>query len=79
MFAGDETLEMCTAAARLGLSATLPDDGGQQACLEALVTAVLRVCRGSRSLSDASRLRKYLSRFGLTWQDVVTAQSDFCS
>ncbi len=35
--AGDEVLEMCTAAARLGLSATLPDDAGRQACLEALV------------------------------------------
>ena len=35
--AGDEVLEMCTAAARLGLSATLPDDAGRQARLEALV------------------------------------------
>lgn len=54
------------------------------------LAAVLRVCRESRSLSDAgrtlfaisrvakksandaNRLRKYLSRFGLTWRDVVT-------
>jgi superfamily II DNA or RNA helicase len=35
--AGDETLEMCTAGARLGLTATLPDDSGRLARLEALV------------------------------------------
>jgi superfamily II DNA or RNA helicase len=35
--AGDEVLEMCTAAARLGLSATPPDDTGRQAVLDALV------------------------------------------
>jgi transcriptional regulatory protein RtcR len=51
---------------------------------------VVRVCRGSRSLSeagralydvsrlqkrmpnDADRLRKYLARFGLTWDRVGT-------
>jgi superfamily II DNA or RNA helicase len=35
--AGDEALEMCTAAARLGLSATLPDDPSRRARLDALV------------------------------------------
>ena len=35
--AGDEALEMCIAAARLGLSATLPDDPIRRASLEALV------------------------------------------
>ncbi len=35
--AGDEALEMCTAAARLGLSATLPDDPIRRARLDALV------------------------------------------
>jgi superfamily II DNA or RNA helicase len=35
--AGDEALEMCTAAARLGLSATLPENPVQRARLEALV------------------------------------------
>jgi len=35
--AGDEVLEMCTAAARLGLSATLPEDTGRLGSLEALV------------------------------------------
>lgn len=34
---GDEVLEMCTASARLGLSATLPDDAVRRAGLEALV------------------------------------------
>ncbi len=34
---GDETLEMCTAAARLGLSATLPEDEARRAGLDALV------------------------------------------
>jgi superfamily II DNA or RNA helicase len=35
--AGDETLEMCTASARLGLSATVPDDPIRRARLDALV------------------------------------------
>jgi superfamily II DNA or RNA helicase len=35
--AGDEALEMCTAAARLGLSATLPEDEIRRAGLDALV------------------------------------------
>jgi superfamily II DNA or RNA helicase len=35
--AGDEALEMCTAAARLGLSATPPEDAVRRARLEALV------------------------------------------
>ena len=35
--AGDETLEMCTAPARLGLSATPPEDAIRRARLEALV------------------------------------------
>jgi superfamily II DNA or RNA helicase len=35
--AGDEALEMCTAAARLGLSATLPEDEMRRAGLDALV------------------------------------------
>ncbi|PYV19161.1 MAG: helicase [Acidobacteria bacterium] len=35
--AGDEVLEMCTAAARLGLSATLPEDAARRARLDALV------------------------------------------
>jgi superfamily II DNA or RNA helicase len=35
--AGDETLEMCVAGARLGLTATLPDDPARLARLEALV------------------------------------------
>jgi len=34
---GDEALEMCTAAARLGLSATLPEDEIRRASLDALV------------------------------------------
>jgi len=37
--AGDEALEMCTAAARLGLSATLPEDPIRRARLDALVGA----------------------------------------
>jgi superfamily II DNA or RNA helicase len=35
--AGDEALEMCAAAARLGLSATPPDDEARKARLEALI------------------------------------------
>jgi superfamily II DNA or RNA helicase len=35
--AGDEALEMCTAPARLGLSATLPEDEIRRSCLDALV------------------------------------------
>jgi len=35
--AGDESLEMCTAAARLGLSATLPNDEARRARLDALI------------------------------------------
>jgi superfamily II DNA or RNA helicase len=35
--AGDEALEMCTAAARLGLSATLSEDEARGSCLENLV------------------------------------------
>jgi superfamily II DNA or RNA helicase len=34
---GDETLEMCTAAARLGLSATLPEGEMRRVRLDALV------------------------------------------
>ncbi len=43
--AGDEALEMCTAEARLGLSATLPEDPIRRGRLAALVgTEVYRAC-----------------------------------
>ena len=65
--AGDEALEMCTAAARLGLSATLPEDEVRRARLE---SSSVPKCTGQawRNLPDATSQRSSWSRspIGLT-------------